>query len=203
MADHGPTIRRKRPWTEPGNRRNCRERPAKGRRRRPEHRGTRRRGRVSMIRHASRCLALAISALAVAMIQTTFLRLLMTAVGDTVPDSAGKTTTGVAAIDLFPLTRGTDEENNAATRRAAEALPEGSVTAIRQMGLGQNGQPRPKVGKCNPGKTCASETEHPRYGPRLHEQPGVYVFSASNANKGHREERVSSGCECERHSNWI
>jgi hypothetical protein len=39
-----------------------------------------------MIRHASGCLALAIIALAVAMVEAAFLRLLMTAVGNTVPD---------------------------------------------------------------------------------------------------------------------
>lgn len=155
MADHGPTIRRKRPWTEPGNRRNCRERPAKGWKRRPEHRGTRSRGRVSMIRHASRCLALAIIALAVAMIQAAFLRLLMTAVGDTVPDSAGKTAAGVAAIDLFPLTRGTDEEDHAAIRRAAEALPERSVTIIRQMGPRSGWTAETEGGKMQPRKNLS------------------------------------------------
>jgi len=178
MADHGPTIRRKRPWTEPGNRRNCRERPAKGWKRRPEHRGTRSRGRGSMIRHASRSLAFAISAPAVAMIQAAFLRLLMTAVGNTVPDSAGKTAAEVAAIGLSPLTRGTDEEDHAATRRAAEALPERSVTIIRQVGLQSGWTAETEGGKMQPRKNLCFRNGASKVWPRLFEQPGLY-FSLS------------------------
>ena|SRR5262245_14220254 len=105
-----------------------------------------------MIRHASGCLALAISALAVAMIETAFLRLLMTAVGNTVPHEAGKTAAGVAAIGLSPLTRGADEENNAAAWRAAEALPEGTMTIIRQMGPRSGWTAETEGGKMQPRK---------------------------------------------------
>jgi hypothetical protein len=105
-----------------------------------------------MIRHASGCLAFAVSALAVAMIQAAFLRLLMTAVGNTVPQEAGKTAAGVTAIDLSPLTRGTDEEDNAAIRRAAEALPEGSMTIIRQRGPRSGWTAETEGGKMQPRK---------------------------------------------------
>ena len=75
-------------------------------------------------------LAPVVSALAVAMIEATFLRLLMAAVGVAMLKPASEFAAGVAAIDLSPLTGGTDIEDHFTTRRLAEALPERGVTII-------------------------------------------------------------------------
>ncbi|MGH9847238.1 MAG: hypothetical protein ACREEM_51740 [Blastocatellia bacterium] len=86
-----------------------------------------------MIRHANRSLALAIGARAILMIEAAFLRLLMAAIGGAVLNPASELAAGGAAIDLSPLTSWTNEEDNAATRSLAEALPERSVTVIRHV----------------------------------------------------------------------
>lgn len=86
-----------------------------------------------MIRHASRSLALAIGARAILMIEAAFLRWLMATVGGAALNPAGECAAGLAAIDLSPLTRWTDEEDKAATQRLAGALPERSVTIIRHV----------------------------------------------------------------------
>jgi hypothetical protein len=126
-----------------------------------------------MIRHAFfRCglkpgdsLAPPVSALAVAVIKTTFFRLLMAAIGDAVFSEAGEFATGVAAVNLLLVTAWTDEEHIATARRETKALPKRGLTIIRHVNTGQDGQPRPKVGKCWLTRTCASETEHPRKAP--------------------------------------
>jgi hypothetical protein len=109
-----------------------------------------------MIRHVFcscglRCgqgLAPPVSALAVAVIETTFFRLLMAAIGDAVFSEAGKFATEFAAVGLLLVTARADEEHIATARRETKALPKGGLTIIRHLDSGDNGQPRPKMGKC-------------------------------------------------------
>ena len=86
-----------------------------------------------MIRHANRGASQAVDALAIAVIESSFFGLLVTAIGLAQLKPAGLLATGIAAIDLSPLTLRADEKENAATRRAAKALPEWSVTLIRHF----------------------------------------------------------------------
>jgi hypothetical protein len=94
-----------------------------------------------MIRHAffggglrrSPGPALAVSALAVAMIEAAGFRLLIAAIGGAVLNPVGQLATGVAAIELSPLTGGTDEEDNPTTWRLAGALAERGVTVIKHV----------------------------------------------------------------------
>jgi len=115
-----------------------------------------------MIRHAGRGAALPISALAVTMIETPFLRALMPKIGRTALNPTGRLAAGVAAIGLPSIAMRTDEEDKAAIRRAARALPKRGVTvnghiqSRRRMDRGV-----PKVGKFNSSRSYASVTEHP------------------------------------------
>jgi hypothetical protein len=103
--------------------------------------------------------------LAVAVIEAAFFGLLMATIGEAVMSQASKFATGVAAIDLLLITIRADEEQSATARRPTKAWPKRSLAIIRQAGLGQDGQPRPKMEKCGLTTTCASETEHPRKNP--------------------------------------
>lgn len=78
-------------------------------------------------------MAQAVSALAIIVIETAFLRLLMTTVGDAMPDPAGEFTAGVTAIDLSPLTMRTDVEDDTATRGLTGALTERSMMVIKHV----------------------------------------------------------------------
>lgn len=110
-------------------------------------------------------LAPPVSALAVAMIETTFFGLLMAAIGDAMFSEAGEFATEFATVDLLLVTAWADEEHIATARRETKALPKGGLTIIRHVNTGQDGQPRPKMGKCRLTRTCALETEHPRKNP--------------------------------------
>jgi hypothetical protein len=109
-----------------------------------------------MIRHAFfrcglRCgtgLTPPVSALAVAVIEAAFFGLLMATIGDAVFSAAGEFATGFAAIDLLLIATLADEEHIATARRETKALPKGGLTIIRHLDSGDNGQPRPKMGKC-------------------------------------------------------
>jgi hypothetical protein len=93
-------------------------------------------------------LAPPVSALAVAVIEAAFFRLLMAAIGDAVFSEAGEFATGFATVDLLLVTAWADEEHIATARRETKALPKGGLTIIRHLDSGDNGQPRPKMGKC-------------------------------------------------------
>lgn len=121
-------------------------------------------------------LAPPVSALAVAVIEATFFGLLMAAIGDAVFSEAVAFATGFATVDLLLITTRADEENSATARRETKALPKGGRTIIRHVNTGQDGQPRPKVGKCWLTRTCASETEHPRKSPGCLSNRG-FIFS--------------------------
>jgi hypothetical protein len=110
-------------------------------------------------------LALPISGLAIAVIEAAFCGLLMATIGEAVLAAAGELATGIATVDLLPIATWADEEHRATAWRPTKALPKRSLTIIRQAGIGQDGQPRPKMGKCGLTKACASETEHPRKNP--------------------------------------
>jgi len=200
QADHDLPIRGKRgSRVELENRRNCRGRPAQRLSRGLEHRGIRRRERVSMIRHTfcgprlRRCqgLALAVRALAFEMIEAAFLGLLMAAVGGAALKPAGVIAADLAAVNLPLITMRADEEDNAATWRAARALPERSVTIIRHVWPRPDGQPRPKVGKCRSNRGCASETEHPIENPGcLRSRGSTFSSRSTMLTKGHEEENA-------------
>lgn len=153
----------------------------------------------SMIRHAfcsgrmrrGEGLAPPVGALAVAVIEAAFFGSLMATVGEAVVRAAGELAAGVAAIDLLPLTTRTDEEKSATAWRPTKALPKGRLTIIRQVNTGQDGQPRPKMGKCGLTKACASETEHPRKNPGCSSSRG-FIFSSRSRmlTKGEREENA-------------
>ena len=89
-------------------------------------------------------LAPPVSALAVAVIEATFFGLLMATIGDAVFSEAGE----FATVDLLLVTAWADEEHIATARRETKALPKGGLTIIRHVNSGDNGQPRPKMGKC-------------------------------------------------------
>ena len=93
-------------------------------------------------------LAPPVSALAVAVIEAAFFGLLMATIGDAVFSEAGAFATGFAAVDLLLVTAWADEEHIATARRETKALPKGGLTIIRHVDSGDNGQPRPKMGKC-------------------------------------------------------
>jgi len=109
-----------------------------------------------MIRHAFfgcglRCgkgLAPPVGALAVAVIEAAFFGLLMATIGGAVFSEAGEFATGFATVDLLLVTAWADEEHIATARRETKALPKGGLTIIRHVDSGDNGQPRPKMGKC-------------------------------------------------------
>jgi hypothetical protein len=86
--------------------------------------------------------------LAVAVIKAAFFGLLMATIGDAVFSEAGAYATVFAAVDLPLVTAWADEEDIATARRATKALPKGGLTIIRHVNISQDGQPRPKVGKC-------------------------------------------------------
>ena len=132
-------------------------------------------------------LAPPVSALAVAVIEAAFFGLLMATIGDAVFSEAGEFATEVAAIDLRLITIRADEEQSATARLATKALPKRSLAIIRQAGIGQDGQPRPKMGKCGLTKACASETEHPRKNPGCLRSRG-FIFSSQSRmlTKGER-----------------
>jgi hypothetical protein len=141
-----------------------------------------------MIRHAFcscglRCgkgLAPPVNALAVAVIKAAFFGLLMATIGDAVFSETGKFATGFATVDLLLVTAWADEEHIATARRATKAWPKGGLTIIRHVNTGQDGQPRPKVGKCRLTRTCASETEHPRKSPGCLNNRGFIFFPRSS-----------------------
>jgi hypothetical protein len=93
-------------------------------------------------------LAPPVSALAVAVIEAAFFGLLMAAIGDAVFSEAGAFATEFAAVGLLLVTARADEEHIATARRETKALPKGGLTIIRHVDSGNNGQPRPKMGKC-------------------------------------------------------
>lgn len=138
-----------------------------------------------MIRHTfCRCglkpgdgLAPPVSALAVAVIEAAFFGLLMAAIGDAVFSEAGAFAAEFAAVGLLLVTARTDDEHIATARRETKALPKGGLTIIRHVNTGQDGQPRPKMGKSGLTRTCASETEHPRKTPAA-TTTGVSYFSS-------------------------
>ena len=111
------------------------------------------------------------------MIEATFFGLLMATISDAVFSEAGEFATGFAAIDLLLIATRADEEHIATARRTTKALPKGGLTIIRHVNIGQDGQPRPKMGKCGLTRTCASETEHPRKTPAA-TTTGVSYFSS-------------------------
>jgi hypothetical protein len=76
-------------------------------------------------------------------IEAAFFGLLMTAIGDAMFCEAGEFATGFAAIDLLLIATRADEEHIATAWRATKALSKGSLTIIRHMDTGQDGQPRP------------------------------------------------------------
>jgi len=110
-------------------------------------------------------------------IEAAFFGLLMATIGDAVFSEAGDFATEVAAVGLLLITTWADEEKSATARRATKALPKGSLTIIRHVDSGDNGQPRPKMGKCGLTRTCASETEHPRENPGCYNNRG-FTFSS-------------------------
>jgi hypothetical protein len=117
-------------------------------------------------------------------IEAAFFGLLMATIGDAVFSEAGAFATGFAAIDLLLVAARADEEHIATARRTTKALPKGSLTIVSHVDTGQDGQPRPKVGKCGLTRTCASETEHPRKNPGCYNSRGfIFFFSIENANK--------------------
>ena len=132
-------------------------------------------------------LAPPVGALAIAVIEAAFFGLLMATIGEAVVREAGELATEVAAIDLRLLTIRADEEQSATARRGTKALPKRSLAIIRQAGIGQDGQPRPKMGKCSLTKACASETEHPRKNPGCLRSRG-FIFSSQSRmlTKGER-----------------
>lgn len=77
-----------------------------------------------MIRHANLCAPQTVGSLTVAVIEATFLGLLMAAISNPMLQAAGELAAGVATIDLSPFALRTDEKDHAATRPAAKALPE-------------------------------------------------------------------------------
>lgn len=93
-------------------------------------------------------LAAPVSALAVAVIEAAFFGLLMATIGEAVLSAAGELATGIATVDLLLITTWADEEKSATARRATKALPKGRLTIIRHVDSGDDGQPRPKMGKC-------------------------------------------------------
>ena len=136
-------------------------------------------------------LAPPVSALAVAVIEAAFFGLLMATIGDAVFSEAGEFATEVAAIDLRLITIRADEEQSATARLATKALPKRSLAIIRQAGIGQDGQPRPKMGKCGLTKACASETEHPRKNPGCLRSRGLIFCSRPGMlTEGEREENA-------------
>lgn len=152
-----------------------------------------------MIRHAfcSGCLrpgeglALPISGLAVDVIEATFFGLLMAAIGDAVFNATGEFATEDAAVDLSPITMWADEEHNATARRRTKALPKSSLTDIRHGNTGQDGQPRPKMGKCGLIRSCASETEHPSKNPGCLRSRGfIFCSRPGMLTKGGSEENA-------------
>jgi hypothetical protein len=98
-------------------------------------------------------------------IEAAFFGLLMATIGDAMFSAAGEFATEFATVGLLLVTAWADEEHIATARRETKALPKGSLMIIRHVDTGQDGQPRPKVGKCGLTRTCASETEHPRKNP--------------------------------------
>jgi len=194
-ADHKEVIRMEKPrWWSKG-RSFCRGRPVlSGRCRRPQvYTGRSRSG--SMIRHVfyrgrmrrGDRLAPPVGALAIAVIEAALFGLLMAAIGEAVFGEAGEVATKVAAIDLLPLPTRTDEEKSAAARRRTKALPKGRLTIIRQVNIGQDRQPRPKMGKCGLTKACASETEHPRKNPGCLRSRGfIFCSRAGMLTEGER-----------------
>ena len=68
-------------------------------------------------------LAQVVGALAVAVIEAAFLRLLMPAVGGAPLLAEGRHPAGIAAIGLITVTRRADEEDPPTLRGAAKALP--------------------------------------------------------------------------------
>jgi hypothetical protein len=109
-----------------------------------------------MIRHTFcscglRCgkgLAPPVSPLAVAVIEAAFFGLLMATIGDAVFSEAGEFATEFATVGLLLVTAWANEEHIATARRETKALPKGGLTIIRHVDSGDNGQPRPKMGKC-------------------------------------------------------
>lgn len=99
------------------------------------------------------------------MIEAAFFGFLMAAIGDAVFSEAGEFATEFATVGLLLVTAWADEEHIATARRETKALPKGGLMIIRHVDTGQDGQPRPKVGKCGLTRTCASGTEHPRKNP--------------------------------------
>jgi hypothetical protein len=117
-------------------------------------------------------------------IKAAFFGLLMTTIGDAMFNEAGEFATEFATVGLLLVTDWADEEHIATARRETKALPKGGLTIIRHVDSGQDGQPRPKVGKCGLTRTCASETEHPRKSPGCSNNRGfIFFFSIKNANK--------------------
>jgi hypothetical protein len=77
-----------------------------------------------------------ISGLAITVIEAAFFGLLMATISLAALDAAGELATGVAAVDLPLITMWADEEKSATAWRTTEALPEGSLTIIRHVGIG-------------------------------------------------------------------
>lgn len=180
-------------WSE--GRSFCRGRPVLNGRGRRQQGDTVRSRNGSMIRHVfcsgrlrgGQGLAPPVSALAIAVIEAAFFGLLMTTIGEAVLSEAGEFATGVAAIDLLLITIRADEEQSATARRGTKALPKNSLTIIKHVNPGQDGQPRPKMGKCGPTRTCASETEHPRKNPGCSSSRGfIFCSRPGMLTKGER-----------------
>src|SRR5262249_60097688 len=92
---------------------------------------------------------------------------------------------GGATVSVLLITIWADEEKGATARRATKALPKGGLTIIRHVNTGQDGQPRPKMGKCWLTRTCASETEHPRKNPGCLRSRGfIFCSRAGMLTKG-------------------
>lgn len=199
MADHKEVIRRGEPLWRPEERSFCRGRPVvRGRCRRQQVYTVRSRS-GSMIRHVfyrgrmrrGDGLAPPVEALAIAVIEAAFCGLLMAAIGEAVVREAGEFATEVAAIDLLPITTRADEEKSATAWRPTKALPKGRLTIIRQVNIGQDRQPRPKMGKCGLTKACASETEHPRKNPGCLRSRGfIFCSRPGMLTEGEREENA-------------
>jgi hypothetical protein len=83
-----------------------------------------------LIRHANRSQSQAVGALAVAVVEPSFFRLLMAAIGLAQLQPASELAAVRTAICLSSLTTGANEKQSAATRRAAKALPKWSLTLL-------------------------------------------------------------------------
>lgn len=122
--------------------------------------------------------ASAISALTIAMVQTSFGRLLMAAIGGAMIHQGRGVAATPPAINLPSVTRRTDLEDKSAIEGRTDASPKNGWGMILQAGLGLDRQPESEDGKIRPDKVLCLGNGALRYNPDCYQQSGLYVYLA-------------------------